>query len=75
MRFIDKLERKFGKYGIRNLTLYIIACYVIGYLLVYLAPNVLTYLSLDVRMILRGQVWRLITWVIYPPSTGNFLWF
>ena len=25
MKFIDKLERKFGKYGIENLTIYIIA--------------------------------------------------
>ena len=25
MKFIDKLERKFGKYGIENLTIYIIS--------------------------------------------------
>lgn len=75
MRFIDKLECKYGKYGIRNLTLYVIACYVIGYILVYTAPGILSYLSLDVRMILRGQIWRLVTWVFYPPSTGNFLLF
>ena len=26
-------------------------------------------------MILRGQIWRLVTWVIYPPQNGNFLFF
>lgn len=75
MKFIDKLERKFGRYGIRNLTLYIIACYVIGYILIYTAPGILSYLSLDVRMILKGQIWRIITWVIYPPDTSEFIWF
>ena len=75
MKFIDKLERKYGRYGIRNLTMYIIACYVLGYILVYTAPWILSYLSLDVRMILKGQIWRLVTWVIYPPTTGNFFLF
>ena len=29
MKFIDKLERKFGRFGIPNLTVYIIGCYAI----------------------------------------------
>ena len=33
MKFIDKLERKFGRFGIPNLTVYIIGCYVLGYFL------------------------------------------
>ena len=37
MNWIDKLERKFGRHGgITNLTVYIIICYVIGYLLTYI---------------------------------------
>lgn len=75
MKLIDKLERKYGKFGIPNLTVYIIACYVLGYILLYTAPQILSYLSLDVRMILKGQIWRVITWVIYPPSTSDFIWF
>ena len=31
MKFINKLERKFGRFGIPNLTVYIIGCYVLGY--------------------------------------------
>ena len=73
--FIDKLERRYGKYGIPNLTMYMIACYVVGYLIYYVNPEVLSYLNLNVSLILRGQIWRLVTWVIYPPSTGNFLLF
>ena len=75
MNWIDKLERKFGRYGIHNLTLYIVICYVLGYILMYTNPGLLSMMSLEPAMILRGQIWRLVTWVIYPPSTGNFLLF
>lgn len=75
MNWIDKLERKFGRFGIQNLTMYIIICYVVGYFLAYLNPNLLGMLSLEPALILRGQIWRIITWVIYPPSMSNILWF
>ena len=73
--FIDNLERRYGKYGIPNLTMYMIACYVVGYVIYYLNPELLYYLNLNVTLILHGQIWRLVTWIIYPPSTGNFLLF
>ena len=75
MKFIDKLERKFGRFGIPNLTVYIIVCYVIGYALMIMNPSMLNWLSLEPAYILRGQVWRLVTWVLYPPSTSGVLWF
>ena len=75
MNWIDKLERKFGRFGIPNLTVYIIICYVVRYLLYYLAPSVLSVLSLNITAVFHGQIWRLITWVISPPSTGNVFLF
>ena len=75
MKFIDKLERKFGRFGIPNLTIYMIVCYVIGYALMIVNPGILNWLSLEPAYILRGQVWRLVTWVLYPPSTSGALWF
>ena len=75
MKFIDKLERKFGRFGIPNLTIYMIVCYVIGYALMIVNPGMLNWLSLEPAYILRGQVWRLVTWVLYPPSTSGVLWF
>ena len=39
MNFLNKLERKFGRYAIRNLTTYIIGIYVISYILVLVAPG------------------------------------
>lgn len=75
MSWIDKLERKFGRWGIPNLTMYMIICYVLGYFLNALNPSLLSMLSLEPAMILRGQIWRLVTWVIYPPQNGNILLF
>ncbi len=75
MRFMDKMERKFGKYGIPNLTSYMIACYIAGYLMRILNPRSMAYLGLDVGAIMRGQVWRLVTWLISPPDTSSILLF
>ncbi|MCH1983736.1 hypothetical protein MCG98_14275 [Ruminococcus sp. OA3] len=68
MNWINKMERKFGKYAIPNLTLYIIITYVVGYLLMYLAPNVMNYCLLEPGLILRGQVWRIVSWLLIPPG-------
>ncbi|NLY47985.1 MAG: hypothetical protein GX059_03060 [Clostridiales bacterium] len=64
MKFIQKLERKFGKYAIRDLMKYVIALYVIGLLVYTINPFAYIYLGLDVDKVLRGQVWRMITFLI-----------
>ncbi|MGN0353673.1 MAG: hypothetical protein ACI4EI_01200 [Muricoprocola sp.] len=69
MKLLDKMERKFGRYAVRNLSAYIIALYVAGYLMEIFAPGILNYLTLEPYYILRGQVWRLVTWIIVPPSS------
>ena len=66
---MSKWEKKFGKYAISNLTLILIMCYVAGYVLTLFAPAAMDYLRLDTYAILHGQVWRLITWLIVPPSS------
>ena len=65
---MSKLERKFGKYAIRNLPLIMILMEAIGYTLSVVAPNVLNYICFSPMDICRGQIWRLITWVLMPPS-------
>ena len=67
MNFLNKLERKLGKYAISNLTLFIIGTYIVGYLMQAIAPNIMNYLYLDPYKILHGQVWRLLSWLLVPP--------
>ena len=64
---LNKLERKFGKYAITNLSLYIIIAYIIGYVLVLTGS--VEFISLNPYYIARGQVWRIITWILVLPST------
>lgn len=69
MNFLNKLERKFGKYAISNISLYLILGYVVGYALQLISPQILDFLTLNPYLILHGQIWRLVTWVIVPPSS------
>lgn len=69
MKFLNKMERKFGKYAIKNLMYYIIGLYILGFLIQLFQPEIYNqYLSLDAEAILRGQVWRIVTFIISPPG-------
>ena len=71
---LEKLEKKFGRYAINNLIIYLLIGYAIGYLLQFgqrfTGVGYINYLTLEPYYILRGQVWRLISWVIIPPDTS-----
>ena len=74
MNWMDKLERKMGRFAVRNLMLYLIIFYLFGFMMQMTNPGFyMQYLSLNAQEILHGQVWRLVTFLIYPPST-NVLW-
>lgn len=72
MNFLNKMERKMGRFAIPNLMIYIIGAYVIGYVLYLINPTWILYLTLSPYHILRGQVWRLVTWLLIPNSTNLF---
>lgn len=67
-KFINKLERKFGKYAIHNLAMYIIGAYVIGYIFSFINSGFMDALTLNPYRIFHGEIWRLVTWVLVPPS-------
>lgn len=69
MNFLNKMERKYGKYALNNLPMIIIILYAIGYTLMVLQPGFLNYLTLEPYDILHGQIWRLVTWLIIPPES------
>ena len=73
MKFFSNFERKYQKYAIRNLMYYITILYAVGLIVWMLDPMIYyNYLSLNVGMILHGQIWRLVTFLIYPPAFGSF---
>lgn len=66
---MSNFERKFGKYAVRNLSLVLIVCYVVGYVIQVFAPGIVSLLTLNPYAILHGQIWRLVTWVLIPPDS------
>lgn len=69
----DRIERKLSKYAIRNLSMYMLICMAIGYALDILpgTERVLDLFMLEPALVMRGQVWRLFTWVINVPDKSN----
>lgn len=77
-KLLDRIEIRVGRYrGIRNLITLIVAAMAAVYVADLFAPTVgfylSSYLAFDRTMILRGQIWRLVTFVITPPNT-SLLW-
>lgn len=75
MNWIDKLERKFGRFAIPNLMLHIIITHAIILILTALQPpigNILVSKFILVpSLVLRGEIWRLITFIFIPQSMGS----
>ena len=73
MKFLDKMERKLGRYAIRNLMMYVIVLYAAGSVILLVAPELLLWVCFDANKILHGQVWRLVTFLMMPMETNVFL--
>jgi hypothetical protein len=70
MRLIDRFCYKHPNFGIPNLMRYLTIANVAFWILGAANSTLLSYLSFDAALILRGQVWRLLTFMLYPPSMG-----
>ena len=75
MDFLHKWDQKFGKHAIPHLTRYIIMTYIAGYILMLIGGingnyNIInSLLVLSWKGILRGQVWRIFSWLLIPPNS------
>lgn len=67
MNWLNKLERKYGKYVIPNLIWYVIVLNIVGFVIYYGVPQIEPYLGLSIEAVLRGEVWRLLSFVLIPP--------
>lgn len=75
MKWIDKLERRLGKFAVKNLMTYIVGITGIVYALSYFDRSgfVIGKLMLIPRLVLRGEVWRLVTYIFIPPNS-SMIW-
>lgn len=76
MKFINRLERKFGKYAIYDVMKYFMIIWVGSTLIANFIPHGLDiyeqYLALDFAKVFRGQIWRIITFIFTPYDLRSF---
>lgn len=75
---LNKIERKIGRFAIKNLIYYILGGYVLGYILYFTNSSLgfYNYIVLSPDLVMQGQVWRLFTWVFtIPQGVSIFLIF
>lgn len=75
MKWLWKLERMIDKFAIRNLMMYIVAIsfgvYVFDFILApFFGFYLQNYLAFYPPLFLQGEVWRIITFIFIPPSSG-----
>lgn len=72
MRLVERFVYKHPRFGIPHLMRYLVGVNVMVWIMCVLLRNttLLQYLYFDAQAILHGQVWRLVTFLFVPISTG-----
>ncbi|MBI5760646.1 MAG: hypothetical protein HZA46_19180 [Planctomycetales bacterium] len=70
MKWLDNLDRRFGRYAIPNITLLIVMGQALTWVLSSSRPNVLQAFFLLTDDVRNGEVWRLVSFLFIPPGTG-----
>lgn len=68
--FIDRFCRQHPNFGIPNLMKYVAVANIVFWLIGAVNPVLYAYLTFNPALILRGQVWRILTFAMIPPSSG-----
>lgn len=79
MKLLNSLERKFGNLAITNLTYYLIIGQVMVFVLLSINPNVMQFFALNGNLVIKGEWWRIITFLFFPlsfsPIFAAFIWY
>ena len=73
-KFSNNWKRRNGNFlGFRSIIDIVCALEILGVVLFLVAPQfVMNYLILNPAAILHGQIWRIVTFLVYPPAiTGS----
>ncbi len=70
---LNKLERKLGRIKWPSFMLILLGAYATGVILSYVYPEALAWICFSPAHILKGQVWRLFTFVATPTDSSIFM--
>jgi hypothetical protein len=71
MAWIDRLEHRFGRFAIPGLIRIVVIFYALVFILLRLNPYFYEALTLEPAKILRGEVWRLVSYIFIPHIGGG----
>lgn len=72
MRWIDKLERRYGRYGIPNLLNGVLIGQIVAWVIVmFINSGFYNLLPLTRDALMQGQIWRLVSFIFVPPLTTS----
>ncbi len=78
-RWLDKLERRFGRFAVPNVTVALILGQVLLYIISQNRLDILDNAILKPNHVLQGEVWRLATFLFVPPGMNLlfafFFWY
>ena len=70
--WLNRLERKYGRYGIPNLTNILVAGQILVLAIELFVDRTITgWLGLNRFLLLQGQIWRVISFIFIPFSGGS----
>ncbi len=75
-KWLAELERRFGRFAIPQLQWVIVGFPVFGFIVLYLNPAGLAKMVLSPELVLKGEYWRVITFLAVPSGeSGNLFFF
>jgi len=75
MKLLDELERRIGRFALPHLTIALVLCQVVAFVLGHVNPENRDRLYLIPDKVLAGEFWRLFTFLIVPPGANPILAF
>ncbi|MEY2905637.1 MAG: hypothetical protein RLZZ408_108 [Verrucomicrobiota bacterium] len=72
IRFSQRLQSLADRCAIPGLIRYVALFNALVFILHLLAPGYLSMLELDPRLVLNGEIWRLVTWIFIPETLSPF---
>ena len=72
---IDRFCAKHPRFGVPNLMMYLVIAQVAVYLVNLFFPGFVSLLSFSRAGIAHGQLWRLVTFMFIPSSTGCYFYY
>jgi membrane associated rhomboid family serine protease len=79
MKLLDALERRWRRFGVPYVTEALIAGQVVVYLVQHNRPEILDRLTLVPRLVLEGEAWRVVSFLLQPPLSNPifafFFWY